>query len=110
MLSCEICKIFKKTYLEEYQLATASGVRIKKQNSQEFKYSESRVIVGLGGLVLSCKCAVVGPNNPKYFVGLKFLFVGMSWIQAFSRGCLLGPKLLLVDIYWVLNFFLVDIS
>ena len=76
-------------------------MRINKQNSQEFKHNGSCVIVGLGELVLSCNCVVVGPKNSKYFVGLKFLFVGILWIQDSSRGYFLGPKLLLVDISWV---------
>ena len=53
------------------------------------KFRGSCAIVSLVGFVPSCHGA----------------FVGISWIQSFSRGYFLGPKFFLVDISWVQIFF-----
>ena len=62
--------------------------------------------------------AFVGPDFffCEYFVGLKFLIVGISWVQdffsfvlrrseSFSHGYFAGPKFFLVCILWVQFFF-----
>ena len=42
-----------------------------------------------------------------YFVGIKFLFVGILWVQNFLRGYFVDPKFFLVSILWGHIFFLV---
>ena len=63
-------------------------------NKECAKFRGSRAVVGLVGLVPSCHCA----------------FVGVSWVQDFSRGYFVGLKFFLVVISWVQSFFLVVIS
>ena len=50
-------------------------------------------------------CLRVSENFSRgYFVGLKFLFVGISWVLIFSCGYFLGLELFLVGILWVQDF------
>ena len=63
-------------------------------NNKCAKFRGSRAVVGLAGLLPSCHRA----------------FVGISWVQDFSRGYFVGLKFFLVGISWVQSFFLVGIS
>ena len=74
------------------------------------KFSGSRIIVSLVGLVPSCLCG--------YFVGPRFFVVDISWVRyffswvsrgskIFFRGYFEGPTFFLVDFSWDQNFLLV---
>ena len=39
------------------------------------------------------------------FVGPKYFFMDISWVQFFSRGCFVSPRFFLVGISWVQHFF-----
>ena len=86
------------------------------------KFSGSRAIVGLVGLVPSYHRAFMGSSwvinffpwvfrgsqifSRGYFEGPQFFLVGILWVPIFFRGYFVGLKSFLVGILWVPNFFL----